>query len=67
MLNEDWRWIVRKAWSFKLMALAGVLTALEALLPFFADDIPRGVFAGISLVVIPAALAARLIVQRRPE
>lgn len=47
------------------MALAGVLSGLEALLPLFAELVPRGVFAGVSLIVIPAAVVARLIVQER--
>lgn len=67
MLNPDWRWIVRKAWSVRLMALAGLLSGLEVILPLFAHDLPRGVFAAVSLVVIPAALIARVVMQRGPK
>jgi len=65
MINPEWRWIVKKAWSFRLMAIAGLLSAAEVVLPLFAHDIPRGTFALISAVVIPLSMIARLVVQRR--
>ena len=63
-LNPDWRHIARRAWSFRLSALAGVLSACEAILPLFAFDLPRGVFAGLSLITITGAMIARLIAQK---
>ncbi len=67
MLNPEWRWIVKKAWSFRLMAVAGVLSAAEVILPMFAQDIPRGTFALISAIVIPLSMVARVVVQRRQQ
>lgn len=64
MLLPDWQRILRKAWSIRLMILAGLLSAAEAVLPFFADDLPRGLFAGLSGVTIMAAFIARLMAQK---
>lgn len=63
-LNDDWKQILRKAWSIRLMAAAAVLSGIEVALPFFAGDIPQGVFATASGVVTAAALVARVVAQK---
>jgi hypothetical protein len=63
-LTYDWKDILRKAWSVRLMILAGLLTAAEVVLPLFADSLPRGLFAALSGVTVCAALVARLLAQR---
>lgn len=64
MLISDWKKIVKKAWSFRLMAIAGVLTGIETLLPYFADDLPRGVFSIATMLAITGAMVARLVAQQ---
>ena len=63
-LYDNWRQIVRRAWSIRLMLLAGVLSAVEVALPFFDGDIPRGTFAALSGLATGAAFVARLVAQR---
>lgn len=63
-LLADWRSILRRAWSIRLMVLAGALTACEAILPLYADAMPRGTFAIASGIVIVTALVARLLAQK---
>lgn len=63
-LVDDWGRVLRRAWSIRLAAVAGVLTAIEAILPMFVADLPRGIFAALSAVVIVAAMIARLVAQR---
>ena len=46
------------------MVLAGVLSGLEVILPFFSDEIPRNLFAVLSFVAVSAAFVARLVVQK---
>lgn len=66
-LLEDWRWIVRHAWSFRLNVLAGLFAAAEAILPLFMYDFPRGVFAGLTLVTVICSNIVRLIAQRNGQ
>lgn len=60
----DWREVLRKAWSLRLMLLAAVLSALEVALPFFQPDLPRGWFALLSGLTVGGAFVARLVAQR---
>jgi hypothetical protein len=63
-LLPDWRRVLRRAWSLRLMALAALLSGLEMALPFLAVDLPRQILAGLTFAVVAAAFAARLIAQR---
>ena len=65
-LVDDWRQVVRKAWSVRLIALAALLSGLEIALPLLDGvvDLPRGLFAALSGAVTGAALVARLVAQR---
>lgn len=63
--SRDWRAVLRHAWSVRLMLLAAFLTALEAVLPFFSDLIPRWPFAILTFAVVAAALVARFVAQPR--
>lgn len=63
-LLQDWRAIVRRAWSVRLMVLAFLLTAAEVILPLYADDLPRGLFAVLSGLAVAGAFIARLVAQR---
>lgn len=46
------------------MILAGILSGIEAILPFFSEAIPRNLFAALSFVFVCAAFVARLVAQR---
>jgi hypothetical protein len=61
---DDWHWIVRHAWSFRLNIMAGVLAAAEIVLPLFVDDMPHGMFAGLTLITVVASSIARVVAQR---
>jgi hypothetical protein len=63
-LIPDWQHVLRKAWSLKLMVLAGVLSGVEIILPMFSDSIPRGIFAALSAAATASAFVARLLAQR---
>lgn len=66
MLVENWRAVLRRAWSIKLIVLAGLLSGAEIALPLIQDllPIPRGVFAGLSFLATAAGLVARLVAQQ---
>jgi hypothetical protein len=61
-LASDWREVLRKAWSIRLIILAGVLTGLEALVPFLGTNVPY--LKVITFGVISAAFIARITAQR---
>ncbi len=63
----QWRRVLRHAWSIRLAALAGVLSAAEAYFGYVdpnALPIPHGTFAVLASVTSGAALCARLFAQR---
>jgi len=63
-LYDNWKEILRKAWSIRFLAMAGILSGIEVILPLFHDDIPKNLFAALSLVFVTAAFVARLVAQR---
>ena len=66
-LLPDWRDLVRRAWSIRLMALAFLFTATEVMLPFFSDAIPPRLFAALSGVAVAGAFVARLMAQQKAD
>jgi hypothetical protein len=63
-LYSNWKEIVKKAWSIRFVILAGILSAIEAILPFFYDVFSRGTFAILSFIAIVLAFVSRLVVQK---
>ena len=64
-LIEDWRHVLKHAWSIRFIVLAALLSGVEIVLPMFNDALPRGVFAVLTLLVTVAAAVARLVPQPR--
>lgn len=68
-LIYNWRDVLAKAWSFRLIILAAVLSGFEVALPIMREAIeplglvPPGVFAGLSFVATAAAGIARIVAQ----
>lgn len=65
-LYPDWKKILRKAWSLRLIALAGVLTGCEALVSVYGVEwLPVPVWARLLLIfgVMAGAFWARLVAQ----
>ncbi|SDG85066.1 MULTISPECIES: hypothetical protein [unclassified Duganella] len=63
-LIDDWRAVLRKAWSLKFSLLAAVLSAAELAVQFMQpESVPRGVFAAIAGGVSLLAGLARLVAQ----
>ena len=63
-LAPDWKDILRRAWSVRLIVLAALLSGAEVIVPLFGDIIPRLPFAARHLGVVSAALVARIVAQR---
>lgn len=63
-LLANWRRVLRKAWSIRLMLVAGLLSGAEVILPMFVEAIPRSLFAGLSMLTVSGAFIARLVAQQ---
>ena len=63
-LYDNYREILRRSWSLRFILLAGVLSGIEVILPFFSEDIPRNLFAVLSFFAVAAAFVARLVAQK---
>lgn len=63
-LHDNWRTLLRKAWSVKFMVLAFLLTMAEVMLPFFSDAVPPKLFAVLSGLAVAGAFVSRLIAQK---
>lgn len=63
-LYDNWKEIARRSWSLRFIILAGILSGIEVILPFFSDSIPRNLFAALSFLAVSAAFVARLVVQK---
>lgn len=63
-LKSDWRFILRRAWSVRFAVLAGLFSAAEMVLPFFAHELPRGLFAVLAAASSIGSLVTRLLTQK---
>jgi len=62
----NWRRVLRRAWSIRLLVIAGVLSGAEVALPIIDGvlPVPPGVFAALSGIITAAAFVARLTAQK---
>ena len=68
-LLPDWRQILRRAWSIRLMLIAGLLSGCEAVLPLVTDHLPWPRWASAALIaaVVAGAFVTRLLAQQRDK
>jgi hypothetical protein len=66
-LVQDWRRVLRRAWSIRLSLLAAVFTAAEVLVPLLSDVLlemmPKGAFVLLAFVASMGATVARIVAQ----
>lgn len=64
-LLSNWRTVLAKAWSVKLIAAAATLDGLSIAFPYLQETLglPLGTFGALSGVISALALLARLFVQ----
>jgi hypothetical protein len=63
-LLPNWKRVLTRAWSSRLILLAAVLSGIEVALPFLPIVMKPGLFALASLITTVAATGARLLVQK---
>jgi hypothetical protein len=68
-LLTNWRDVLTKAWSMRLIILSGLLSGFEVALPVLREAIeplqivPTGAFAVLAFVTTAAAGIARIVAQ----
>lgn len=64
-LIDDWRVVLKRAWSVKFNAAAIALGAAEVVVALVKPaNIPNGVFAGIAALISIGANVSRLLAQK---
>ncbi len=62
-LLDDWRRVLRRAWSIRFSLLAAAFTAAEVVVPLLSDVLPRGLFVLLAFSASIGAAIARLVAQ----
>ena len=62
-LLENWRQVLRRAWSIRFSVLAAAFTAAEGVVPLLGDILPRGVFVLLAFAASIGATVARIVAQ----
>lgn len=66
-LLDDWRRVLRRAWSIRFSLLAAAFTAAEVVVPLFGDVLldvmPRGAFVLLAFAASIGATVARILAQ----
>ena len=62
-LLDDWRRVLRRAWSIRFSLLAAAFTAAEVVVPLLSDVLPRGLFVLLAFSASIGAVIARLVAQ----
>jgi hypothetical protein len=63
-LVSNWRRVLRRAWSVRLMILAALLSGAEVALPFMGEVIEPGRLALFSALSTSGAFVARILAQK---
>ena len=63
----DWRRVLRRAWSVRLMLLAALLEGAATVLPLFTPMEAPVWWGGVVFVVVVAACAARFVKQPKMQ
>lgn len=68
-LASDWKRVLRHAWSVRLIAIAAILSGIEAVLPLIgAFPVSEAIQIAIAVatpIVVAAAFVARFVAQEK--
>lgn len=62
-LIDEWKLVLRKAWSTRFAAISSVLAVLQAVVPSLDGLIPPSTFAVLSAITAILAIVARVVDQ----
>lgn len=65
MLIQDWRHVIKKAWSVKCSILSALFGGAEVAVQLWQPAwIPNGVFAGVAVLVTMLSIVFRVLAQQ---
>lgn len=62
-LYDNWKTIVKEAWSLKFLLIALVLECASVIIPFYTDKIPREIFTPLIIICILGSGISRVVYQ----
>jgi len=64
-LLSNWKEVLTRAWSVRLLGLASILSGLEVAFPYLEGvfPVPQGLFGALAGLCSAAALVARILAQ----
>ena len=62
-LYNNWKTIIKEAWSLRFMELAIICEVAQVVLPMYTDVIPRDVFTALIILAVAGAYISRLVYQ----
>ena len=62
-LKKDWKIVIKKAWSVRLVALSAIFSAAQLAIPIYADTLDRDTFALLSILACIGAIFVRVLTQ----
>ncbi len=62
-LYDNWKIIVKEAWSLRFMELAIVCEVAQVVLPMYTDIIPRNAFSALIGLAVIGSYISRLVYQ----
>ena len=60
---KNWKDILKLSWSIRFIIIAGILQAIEVVLPFFMHSFNSGTFTVLTFVATVAAFISRIVAQ----
>lgn len=65
MFIDDWKFVVKTAWSIRTGILAAFCAGMQEALPYLPWNIPPGLFVALTLLFALTTPFARVIDQKR--
>ena len=62
-LYNNWREILKKAWSIKFAVLATIFTVMQVVVPIYSDVLPKHLFALLTGISAVGVIVARVVWQ----
>lgn len=63
-LYDNWKTIVKEAWSIRFMMIAIICECAQVVLPIYTDRIPENIFTVLTILAVAGGIISRTIYQQ---